>query len=242
MPWQTKERPAPFDNRPIAGLQFLHGDVIAKQYRQEWAAGQKYPLIEFPSGVKREALPGKTNAEQPDIHIFSVLTLPYHSTRDQAYVTVRRISLDNDYHLPVSREGKNDLIIVNPDANRSYRLTYDNPNGVLADIVPYPKTAMELLDGERRAVLPPLYSMEKRGLDAIAPIKFFTPDAGWTWYPTEFDGKDIFFGLVSGLEVELGYFRLSELESVRGVFGLPVERDLYFEPTPLRTLQALHQR
>lgn len=27
-----------------------------------------------------------------------------------------------------------------------------------------------------------------------------------------------------------------EIESVRGPLGLPIERDLYFEPTPLETL------
>ncbi|MBV6396745.1 MAG: hypothetical protein HFACDABA_02345 [Anaerolineales bacterium] len=71
-------------------------------------------------------------------------------------------------------------------------------------------------------------------LEALAQVKFFTPDAGWTWYASEFDGKDIFFGLVSGLEVELGYFALSELEEIRGPMGLPIERDLHFEPTTLK--------
>ena len=35
---------------------------------------------------------------------------------------------------------------------------------------------------------------------------------------------------------ELGYFNLSELESVRGPMGLPIERDLYFEPTSLEEI------
>ena len=64
-------------------------------------------------------------------------------------------------------------------------------------------------------------------------VKFFTPDSYWTWYATEFDGTDTFFGLVDGQEQELGYFSLSELEDVRGPLGLPVERDLHFNPTPL---------
>lgn len=38
----------------------------------------------------------------------------------------------------------------------------------------------------------------------------------------------LFFGYVIGLEAELGYFSLSELEQIRGALGLPVERDLYF--------------
>ena len=75
----------------------------------------------------------------------------------------------------------------------------------------------------------------------MAPIKFFTPDANWTWWPTEFDGDDLFFGLVSGFVVELGYFTASELESVLGPLHLPIERDLYYQPKTLRELQRLHE-
>ena len=72
----------------------------------------------------------------------------------------------------------------------------------------------------------------------IVLVKFFTPDAGWTWYAVSaaIDPKtdDVqFFGLVKGLDTELGYFWLSELKSVRGLLGLPVERDLYWRPKPL---------
>lgn len=68
-------------------------------------------------------------------------------------------------------------------------------------------------------------------------VKFFTPWSNWTWYVIEGQqcsngggrGTDyLFFGLVEGFETELGYFRLSELESLEGPGGLKVERDLYF--------------
>jgi hypothetical protein len=95
---------------------------------------------------------------------------------------------------------------------------------------------MVLLTKEILKKLPPLYSQEEKGLDAIAIVKFFTPDSGWTWYATEFDGEDTFFGLVEGIEKELGYFRLSELKSIRGTLGLPIERDLYFKPKTLKEL------
>lgn len=84
--------------------------------------------------------------------------------------------------------------------------------------------------------LPPLYATEGQGRNALAQVKFFTPDASWTWYAAEFDGEDIFFGFIIGFEREFGYFSLSELESVRGPMNLPVERDLYFKPTPLSKL------
>ena len=95
---------------------------------------------------------------------------------------------------------------------------------------------MKLLTKEVLRKLPKLYSQESKGLEAIAVVKFFTPDSSWTWYATEFDGKDTFFGLVDGFEKELGYFSLSELQSVRGKLGLPIERDRYFQPTKLKEL------
>ena len=90
--------------------------------------------------------------------------------------------------------------------------------------------------------MPPLYANEELGLDALVQVKYFTPDSNWTWYASEFDGEDILFGLVSGFEVELGYFSLSELESVRGPYGLPIERDLYFEPKTIRELRDYHNQ
>jgi hypothetical protein len=95
---------------------------------------------------------------------------------------------------------------------------------------------MQLLTASVRAQLPALYSQEKSS-DAIIYVKFFTPDSNWTWYATEFDGDDTFFGLVQAQEEELGYFSLSELESVRGPRGLPIERDLHFKPTLLSQLR-----
>jgi len=63
-------------------------------------------------------------------------------------------------------------------------------------------------------------------------VKLFTPDAGATWLLTELDPDepDIAFGLCDlGLGCpELGSVRISEIESVRGRLGLPVERDLHF--------------
>ena len=95
---------------------------------------------------------------------------------------------------------------------------------------------MKLLTQEIRKKLPPLYSQDGKGGKTVALVKFFTPDSNFTFYATEFDGKDTFFGLVEGHEKELGYFSLSELEKVRGPLGLPVERDLWWKP---RTLEEI---
>ena len=100
----------------------------------------------------------------------------------------------------------------------------------------------ELLDHKSRENLLPLYGGEELRLEAKAQVKFFSPDSNWTWYAIEFDGEDIFFSLVIGLEIELDYFSLSELEKITGPLGLPIERDLYFDLQTLRELMGIHKR
>jgi Protein of unknown function (DUF2958) len=100
---------------------------------------------------------------------------------------------------------------------------------------------MELLPAEIRAQLPVLYAQSESS-DAIVYVKFFTPDSNWTWYATEFDGEDTFFGLVQGFEEELGYFSLSELQEYRGALGIGIERDLHFKPTPLSQLRRQQEQ
>jgi hypothetical protein len=103
---------------------------------------------------------------------------------------------------------------------------------------------MELLTAELRRSLPPLYAQEKNN-DPIVHIKFFTPDAQWTWYVTEGGEEEddfIFFGYVMGLDNEWGYFSLSELTAARGPFGLAVERDLSFKAAAFSEVRELHRR
>ncbi len=73
-------------------------------------------------------------------------------------------------------------------------------------------------------------------------VKFFDPTGSWTWYATEFDSKDTFFGLVDGFELEWGTFSLAELQSVKGRFGLGIERDRYFGMPLLKDVSRLKGR
>lgn len=104
---------------------------------------------------------------------------------------------------------------------------------------------MKLLTQEMRKKLPPLYAQDGKGGKAVAYLKLFTPDSGFTWWITEgspikdHDGNEIdfhFFGLVQGQFEELGYVSLKELEEVRGPMGLPIERDLYWQPKTLEEI------
>lgn len=89
---------------------------------------------------------------------------------------------------------------------------------------------MQLLTEEIRAKLPPIASSgDIKPEDIKIIVKFFDPCGSWTWYATEYDPKDRqFYGLVRGLETELGYFSLDVLESIKGPLGLGIERDMYF--------------
>lgn len=73
---------------------------------------------------------------------------------------------------------------------------------------------------------------EERDFDPPPVVKLFTPDAGATWLLTHIDpdAPDHAWGLCDlGLGCpDLGWLSLVELAAMRGPFGLPVERDLYF--------------
>src|SRR5258708_10671278 len=76
--------------------------------------------------------------------------------------------------------------------------------------------------------------------DFLPVVKLFTPDAGCTWLLTEIDPEDadIAFGLCDlGMGFpELGSVSISEIATLRGKLGLPVERDLHFKAD--KTLSA----
>jgi hypothetical protein len=112
---------------------------------------------------------------------------------------------------------------------------------------------MKMMTKEIAARLPRLYSQEKNPNPTVH-VKFFSPVGSWTWYATEGQEEEIedekgntvktwlFFGYVVGLDNELGYFNLHELESVSLPMGLKIERDLWFKPTPLNDIKAKHER
>src|SRR5450631_490984 len=73
---------------------------------------------------------------------------------------------------------------------------------------------------------------DQGALDFKPVVKLFTPDAQCTWLLTALDpDHELAFGLCDlGLgEPELGCASLTELRTVRGKLGLPIERDEHFE-------------
>lgn len=74
---------------------------------------------------------------------------------------------------------------------------------------------------------------ENYGKDHYPVVKLFTPDANCTWLLTDLspEDQDTLFGLCDlGMGFpEIGSVSLTELKSLKGRLGLPVERDIHFE-------------
>lgn len=70
--------------------------------------------------------------------------------------------------------------------------------------------------------------------DPMPVVKYFTPWSGATWLIVDMnpEDQDTLFGLCDlGMGTpELGYVSLRELETLKGPFGLKVERDLHWKP------------
>lgn len=245
-----------------------HPEAKIPLFNPDWLKEQKSPQVQFPSGLSFDIW--ESSPEQGGIvHIYGEMDLPYFDTRDSAWKTANEIAELVGYF--ARKRGENQLEVIGHDEGEHYLITYDNQERRMADIVPvkrenserYAEKREPLLDQASRERLPKLYTNEEIGLNALAQVKFFTPSSNWTWYAseasaamndgtykalTEVDPNDshiedvIFFGLVDGYELELGYFSLSELESIGGGLMLPVERDRHFTPTTLKALQEQHRR
>lgn len=100
----------------------------------------------------------------------------------------------------------------------------------------------------------PLYSQDNKGGDALALYHLFIGSADWyvTEGSREGDGVTL-FGLVNmGGNVEMGYFSLAEMESIKVPINVEIdgdgqgeteffayiEKDRYFKPTKLKDLKG----
>ena len=98
---------------------------------------------------------------------------------------------------------------------------------------------MELLPKVISDKLPKLFEQAWLGEDAVIFIKYLIPQTNKAWYVTEYDGKDTFFGFMTGGDVELGYFNLQELMKNKNDPSLAVRMDTDFEPATIRETKAI---
>jgi len=80
----------------------------------------------------------------------------------------------------------------------------------------------------------PTIAEASRRPDPPALVKLFDPTSQWTWFIAGYNPESrCAYGVVVGNEREIGDFDMEELVNLRGRFGLPIERDLWWEPKPL---------
>lgn len=65
-------------------------------------------------------------------------------------------------------------------------------------------------------------------------VRLFNPSGIGTWWIATYDPETgIAFGVAQLQEMEVGDFYMPELVEIRGQFGLPLERDLYYKPVTI---------
>lgn len=78
--------------------------------------------------------------------------------------------------------------------------------------------------------------------DPICLVHYFNPQGAGNWFGIEYDKETgIMYGCASIFgdhNDELGDFSIKELEDYRGMFGMSIERDLYWDPKPLSEVKA----
>lgn len=73
-------------------------------------------------------------------------------------------------------------------------------------------------------------------------MKLFNPTGAGTWYLYEKEDEDIYWAFVNLGDAEMaecGTVSMSELMAFRGRFGLPLERDMHFEPLSMSLKEVL---
>lgn len=114
--------------------------------------------------------------------------------------------LERDHHQGSSRSLENQEGNEGEEVKQSASFSFyskDNPDELMPN---------EILDN-----VPKLYGQESTPLlDQVVHTAYVIPlRSNWTWYLTEYDeASGDAFGLVAGIEPELGYFNLNELKSL----------------------------
>ena len=93
---------------------------------------------------------------------------------------------------------------------------------------------MQMFTKEQERRLTRQWDGYERGKSIEPLVKLFTPDASATWWIAAIKPGDpeLMYGMADlGLGVaEWGLIPRSDLESLTGALGLPVERDRYWKP------------
>lgn len=73
--------------------------------------------------------------------------------------------------------------------------------------------------------------------EIVCRVKLFNPSGAGTWWIAAYDPDTcVAWGVAELFEREVGDFSMVELGELRGRFGLPIERDLYYKPKTVAEL------
>ena len=94
---------------------------------------------------------------------------------------------------------------------------------------------MKLMTKSIQSSIPKLGEQESLGEEAVIHVKFFDPCGSAIWYVTEyFPEEQIFHGYVTGLDFDQWEnFSLIELEALKRLLRLGIERDLHLDERPI---------
>jgi hypothetical protein len=74
----------------------------------------------------------------------------------------------------------------------------------------------------------------------LVVARYYDVTSRWEWFAITFDGSDIFYGLVVGLETEFGSFSLSEFQFLNESAGYArIRLDLDFTPILVNELRSI---
>src|SRR5258707_619100 len=133
MGWIEKDKSIAFENKPIDGLFFLDGDLIAQHIGYEALKGYKYPTIVFPSGIQCD-LWESSDPSNGIVHIFGEMDLPLNDTRDLALAHATDIADQVGYSVRAFANAG--IEVRGHDMDEHFLSVYDPEEGRLLDVVP----------------------------------------------------------------------------------------------------------
>lgn len=75
--------------------------------------------------------------------------------------------------------------------------------------------------------------------DIVARVRLFNPTGAGTWHVAAYDPDTmIAWGVAEIHCAEVGSFSIRELLDFRGIFRLPIERDLHYRPATIAAVLA----
>lgn len=134
MCWVEKGTPTPLDGKPIPGLFFLDGDMVAELVGRDWTRGEMLPLIAFPSGLEQQVWPTSDPESLAVVHLFGEMDLPLKADLKQVEAQAQEIAEACGYQ--VRKVGERSLRLTGHAQDENLIVTYDPETGMMVNVEP----------------------------------------------------------------------------------------------------------